>query len=85
MTLESGTKARLTAATVLLLVLGAGVVLGVALDRQLEARGILSGEADRREGRPGFEDRRRGFDPRSRGPSRGPQEGRDSARGRPSK
>jgi len=84
MSLRGSTRARLTAATVLLLVLAAGVVLGVALDRHLEAREILSGEPDRREGRSGYEDRRRGFDPRPRDPSRGPSDERDSNRRRPS-
>jgi hypothetical protein len=84
MTLERSTKARLTTGIVLFLVLCAGVALGVALDRQLEARGVIGGEA-RSEGRkPGPDERRRGFDPRSRDSSRGPSEGRDSTRRRPS-
>jgi hypothetical protein len=83
MKLERGTRARLTAAVVLFLVLGAGVVLGVALDRQLEARGIVEAQEGRPQWRPGEDQRRRGFDPRSRDPSRGPREGRDSTHRRP--
>ncbi len=83
MTLERSTRARLTTALVLFLVLGSGVALGVALDRQLEARGITGAEANRPGGRPGTNDRRRGFDPRSWDSSRGPSEGRDSTRRRP--
>jgi Spy/CpxP family protein refolding chaperone len=84
MTLERGTRARLTTAIVLFLVLGAGVILGVALDRQLEARGVIGAQERRPGGRLGEDSRRRGFDPRSRDPSRGPREGRDSTHRRPS-
>lgn len=84
MTLERGTRARLTTAVVLFLVLGAGVVLGVALDRQLEARGVIGAQEGRPDWRPGQDERRRGFDPRSRDPSRGSREGRDSTHRRPS-
>ncbi len=80
MTLERSTVARLTTAAVLLLVLGAGVVLGIALDRQLGARGVTELDAAGPVARPGQEGRRRGFDPRARGPG----EERDSTRRRPS-
>ena len=83
MTLERGTRARLTAAFVLLLVLGSGVVLGVALDRQLEARTASGREFRRPPVRSGMDPRGRGFEPRSGDSSRGPSEPRDSARGRP--
>ena len=84
MSLERGTRARLATAVVLLLVLGAGVVLGVALDRQLEARGVIGTQDRRPGGRQGENDWRRGFDPRGRDPARGPREGRDSTHRRPS-
>lgn len=83
MSLERGTRARITTVAVLLLVLGSGVVLGVALDRQLEAR-VASGQEFRRPaGRPGSDGRTRGMEPRSGDPSRGPGQPRDSIRGRP--
>lgn len=84
MTLERSTRTRLTTAIVLFLFLGAGVVLGVALDRQLEARGIIGEGARSPDGRRGGDDRRRGFDPRPRDSSRSPSETRDSTRRRPS-
>jgi hypothetical protein len=84
MTLERTTKARLTTATVLLLVLGAGVVLGVALDRQLEARRLASQETRRPDGRPGMDARSRGFDSRSRDSSRDSSQARDPSQRRPS-
>ena len=70
MTIERSTRARLTTALVLFLVLASGVVLGMALDRQLEARGVFGGEARRPEGRAGMDGRSRGFDPRSRDSTR---------------
>ena len=83
MTLERSTRARITTALVLTLVLSAGVVLGVALDRKLEARSVAGEEFRRPDGPPGM-DRGRGFDPqRSRDPSRPPSEPRDSTRRRP--
>jgi Spy/CpxP family protein refolding chaperone len=65
MSLDRVTRTRLTTAVVLLLVLGSGIVLGVALDRELEARADRArwSNQERPEGRD------RGFDPRSRGPS----------------
>jgi len=80
MTLERSTRARLTTAIVLLLVLGSGVVLGVALDRRLEARNMAGEGARTPNGRPEMDGRNRGFDPRSRGPS----QPRDSSQHRPS-
>ncbi len=62
MTLERSTRARITTALVLFLVLAAGIVLGVALDRRLETKDVLR----RPSGRPDVEGRSRGFDPRSR-------------------
>ncbi|NNM05808.1 MAG: hypothetical protein HKO65_12030 [Gemmatimonadetes bacterium] len=83
MTVARSVKARVTTGIVLALVLGAGVVLGVALDRFLEARATPSGDADGRDGRrQGPDGRRWGFDSRGR-ESRGPSEGRDSTRRRP--
>lgn len=83
MTLERSTRARLTTAVVLTLVLSAGVVLGIALDRQLESR-TVAGEGFRGpDGQRGM-DRGRGFDPqRQRDSSRPPSESRDSTRRRP--
>jgi len=62
MTLARSTRARLTTALVLFLVLAAGVVLGVALDRRFETKDVLRGPS----GRPDVEGRSRGFDSRSR-------------------
>ena len=84
MALERGTRAKVTAAIVLSLVLGSGVVLGVALDRRLEARNVAGEESMRPDRRPGVDSRSRGFDPRSRDSSRGPSQGRDSSQRRPS-
>lgn len=84
MALRGGTGARFTTAVVLFLVLGSGVVLGVALDRQLEARDMAREEFSRSDGRPGPENRSRGFDPRSREFSRDHSQARDSAQRRPS-
>jgi hypothetical protein len=72
MTLERDARTRLTTAVVLLLVLAAGVVLGVALERQLEAKAV-SGEAarDRGEERTSPErDRRPGDRARDASPRR---------------
>jgi len=75
MTLERKARTRLTTALVLLLVLGAGGVLGAALDRQLVAKGAtgvefrhpdLEADADRRGREPG--DRSRGEGMERRGP-----------------
>ena len=66
MTLERSTRARITTALVLFLVLAAGIVLGVALDRRLEARDVIGEDLRRPRGRPDMEGRSRGFDPRSR-------------------
>lgn len=83
MSLEPGTKARFTTALVLLMVFGAGGILGVALDRQWrsgEEAGDptrASWDRGRREG-PGRDyDPRFGDSPRNRPP------GGDSARRRP--
>lgn len=43
MSMEKGTRTRLTTALILFLVLVSGSVLGVAVDRSLEARGAASG------------------------------------------
>jgi len=83
MTLERSTRARLTTALVLLLVLGSGVVLGVALDRRIEARDVAGEEGRRPDGRMGMDGRTRGFDPRSRDSSRDPAQARDSSSHRP--
>jgi hypothetical protein len=83
MTLERSTRARLTTALVLTLVLSAGVVLGVALDRKLGARTVAGEEFSGPDGQRGM-DRGRGFDSqRSRDPSRPPSEPRDSTHRRP--
>jgi len=83
MTLERSTRARFTTALVLLMVLGSGVVLGVALDRRLQARTMAGEEVQRPDGRPGMDGRTRGFDPRSRDSSRGSDQARDSSSRRP--
>ena len=83
MTLERGTRARLTTAIGPFPGLGAGVVLGVALDRQLEARGSWRGGIQSPDGRRGT-DLAQGFRfPASRDSSRGPSEPRDSTQRRP--
>ncbi len=66
MTIERSTRARFTAAFVLVMVLGAGVVLGMAIDRTLGQRGD-AGEVARSPGnRSGPDSRSRGgFEPRS--------------------
>jgi hypothetical protein len=79
MTLQRSTRARLTTGLVLLLVLASGVVLGIALDRQLDARGVIGEESGRPDGRPGMDGRSRGFDSRSRDSSRDPSESRGSS------
>lgn len=84
MSMKKSTQARLTTAVILLMVLGSGVVLGVALDRQLEGRGFNREDAGGIEARPERDERRRGYDPRSRDPARGMPEARDSTRRRPS-
>jgi Spy/CpxP family protein refolding chaperone len=84
MTIERSTRARLTTALVLLLVLASGVVLGMALDRQLAARGAIGEEARRTEGRPGMDGRNRGFDPRSRDSTRDSSQGRAPSQRGPS-
>jgi len=83
-TIERSTRARMTTALVLFLVLASGVVLGVALDRRLEARGVIGEEVRRAEGRPGMDGRARGFDPRSGDSSRDPSQARDPSQRRPS-
>ncbi len=45
MTLERGTRTRLATASVLILVLATGMVLGIAVDRQLDARDAPSEDA----------------------------------------
>ncbi len=50
MTLERAARTRLVTAAVLLLVAVAGIVVGVALERELEGRSFLSGELRRPEG-----------------------------------
>ena len=83
MALERSTRARLITGLVLILVLFAGMVLGVALDRTLESRTLAGRDFRMPEGPPGM-DRGRGFDSqRSRDPSRPPSEPRDSTRRRP--
>ncbi len=84
MTLERSTRARLTTALVLFLVLGSGVVWGVALDRRLGARGVIGEEARSPEGRPGMSGRSRGFDSRSGGSSRDPSQARNPSQRGPS-
>ncbi|MFH1763446.1 MAG: hypothetical protein ABIF09_04560 [Gemmatimonadota bacterium] len=84
MTLERSTRARLTTALILFLVLASGVVLGMALDRQLEARAANGGEFRRPEGRPGMDGRSRGLDPRSGDSPRDPSQARDSSQRGPS-
>lgn len=85
MRLERSTRARLTTGLVLTLVLSAGVVLGVALDRRFESRRTAAGEFRRPDGRPGPDSRSRGFDPsRSRDSARGPSEGRNPSQRQPS-
>lgn len=84
MPLQPSARARLTTALVLFLVLVSGVLLGVAADRQLEARGVTGQEARRPADRPGMDERPRGFDPRGRSSSRDSAEGRDPERRRPS-
>jgi hypothetical protein len=83
MTLERSTRARITAAVVLLLVLAAGVVSGMALDRQLGSRGVLGGEVRRPEGRLGMDGRNRGFDPRSGDSLRDSVQSRNPSQRRP--
>ncbi|MGD2122425.1 MAG: hypothetical protein PVJ76_11805, partial [Gemmatimonadota bacterium] len=68
MTLQRGTRARLTTAIVLLLVLGTGMVLGMALDRQLEARAVRGGQDWRPPAPQRTDSWRRGFDSRPRDP-----------------
>ena len=75
MALEKSFKARLTTAAILLLVLAAGVVSGVALDRRLES----NASSERVDRRSGLDGRSRGFDPRSRDP----RSGRESSERRP--
>ncbi|MGD2122835.1 MAG: hypothetical protein PVJ76_13870, partial [Gemmatimonadota bacterium] len=69
---------------VLLLVLGTGMVLGMALDRQLEARAVRGGQDWRPPAPQRTDSWRRGFDSRPRDSSRDPEESRDSIRRRPS-
>ena len=78
MALKASTRTRLATASVLVLVLAAGMVLGIAVDRQLEARGASS-EGARWSRPPGGGDRGvRGAGDRSpdssRSPSRGPSQ-----------
>ena len=84
MTMEPGKKARLTAALVLLMVLGTGMVLGVALERRLEARSVQEYSSGATAGQPpDTQGRSRGYDPRSRDRLREPGEERDSLQRRP--
>jgi hypothetical protein len=81
--LAKSTRARLTTALVLILVMGAGAVLGVAIDRQLVGR-ALAGEVGTTSGsRSGGDPRSRGFDSRYRDPGRAPAQMGDSAQRRP--
>jgi len=84
MSLDRSTRARLTTAFVLLLVLASGVVLGMALDRQLEARGVRGEESWRPQGRSGGEGRARGFDSWGGDSLRDSAQSRDPAQRRPS-
>ncbi len=60
MSLDRSVRTRLFTALVLLLVLGSGFVMGMALDRQLLEGGLTGGEALGSGGRgPGSENRRR--------------------------
>jgi len=68
MSFDRTTKARLTTAVVLLLVLGSGVVLGVALDRQIEARAQTRADHGPWGEGPRPDPRDRGFDSRRGGP-----------------
>ena len=81
MTIERSTRARFTAAIVLVMVLGAGVVLGMAINRTLGQRGA-AGEVARSPGnRSGPDSRGRGgFEPRS---NRMPPPPGDSTQRRP--
>ena len=79
MELDRSTRARLTTGIVLLMVLGAGGVLGVALDRQLRAGDVALEQAGRPEGRSGMDGRGRVYDPRSRDPARDSAGGRGSS------
>jgi hypothetical protein len=84
MTLERSARTRLTSAFVLLLVLASGMVLGVALDRRLEARSIDDVEATGTAERPENQDRRGGFDLRRRDSGdRGGEAGDSAQRRRP--
>lgn len=83
MTMDQGKRARFVTALVLLSVLGAGVIIGVALDRRLEA--TESGRERLRDvnGGRSSSERRWGNDARGRDSSQ-VTEARDSARRRPS-
>lgn len=83
MTLERSTQARLTTALVLLLVLGAGVVLGLALGRWMASSRAVGQETVEAREDPELDSPPRGRDLRSRGPTRGSPEPGDSARRRP--
>ena len=72
MTLEKGTRTRLATASVLMLVLAAGVVLGIAADRQLEARNASGAAARWPRPSVGGDRGGRGTGDRSRDPSRNP-------------
>ena len=69
MALERSTRARLITGLVLFLVLTAGIVLGVALDRQLGAKDLMGLDVRGPDGRPAVDPWGRVFGPRSRNPS----------------
>ena len=83
MAMEGRSKARYATAAILVLVLGAGMVLGVALDRTLEARALAAHEAERPDRRGGHDDRFRGYSSRSRDPDRGSEGGQREGGRRP--
>lgn len=67
MTLERGAKTRLITAAVLVLVAMAGIVVGVALERELGGRSFFSGELRRPESQADRSMRGREGEDRSRG------------------
>jgi len=83
MTGEPGKRARLTAGILLLMVLGAGVALGAALDRQLRAGGTPQDFSQSADALQGSDARGRGFDSRGRDRSRPPGAPGDSVPRRP--
>ena len=83
MSLARSTRARLTTAIILVLVLGAGVVSGMALDRGLQERSRTAEGFRRSGGRSGMDGRSRGFESRPGEPPRDPSRPGDSLQPRP--